>query len=353
MRSRMFFVAETTEFPPVAQPAFETRYSYGIRSATEWDAFAQRCAGTYQCSYGYIALLRLTHARQIFEFFVNDRKIGQCAVAVPRIGRGVRLFTDGIQLLPDLDFYWPLAMRAILDRLGPGRYRYGSVWSTIPSCLGELRRMPGITIIQDDLYQVQAVDFSKWPDWPGYHRALSSNAKRNAAKARKSDPDLRIMQVTGLKTLRYAGRMMLMRRATYRRKGAALDFLSASLRFLGRILFMRHYIFMTMIFFHGRLTAVVSGVRFGRHVYYLDGASVADNGGSSWYLLIDILRQTQTAYPTGMFVMGPDQAAFHIGRAGWDNLLRQREQCKASNFPTSLVTFDYGCIDTTSCVLSK
>jgi hypothetical protein len=308
----------------------------------QWDAFAQRCEASYQCSQGYIAPKRLTHKLRIFELFFGDHKIGQCAVGEPRIGKGrPRIFLDSIQLVSS-ECSWAAAMQAVLRTLGPGRYCYGSLLSPEAARDDDLQTIHGIKIINSEFYRVQAVDFSKWPDWDSYHRQISTNARRNATRAHKSDANMRIEETIGhLPSIRNLFRMLAMRRNVYRRKHVSLEFVGWSVQLLRRLVLLRRYITVWWVIFGGHYTSFAVGLQFGDRLYYTDGASLEDNGGSAWYLLIELLRKAKEAHPAGKFVMGFDPVVPWTDAAGWQNVLRQRQQCRVSASLTSVVVFDY------------
>jgi hypothetical protein len=321
------------------------RHSRNMPAGTEWDDFAQSCSGSYHCSRGYIAAMRLTHEIHIFELFLGENKIGQSVVAKPYFRKsGSRVFLDTIQLCPTHEAHWPAAMKAILRTLGPGRYRYGSVLSVLaPPSDDDFRRIAGVTIQSTETYQVHTIIFSSWTNWETYYQALSTNAKRNAAKAIKSDPNIRVESFTGWHSLPYFLQILWMRRSMYLRKNTDLGVLAWMVRFIRRLVFLRRYISVVRVIYHGRHTAFACIVQFGRQAYYVDGASIRENGGSAWYLLTDVIRKSWDICPTGMFVMGFDGPGLRDQFAGWDNVLRQRQQCRVSQIPTSVVTFDYHC----------
>jgi hypothetical protein len=305
-----------------------------------WDEFAHRCDGSFLCSQGYVLAMRWRGNRlRIFEFFAGDRKVGQCAVA-QRLGRAREfIFMDSILLLPGEEFRWTTAMEAVLRAIGPGRYRYGSESNTAASRRAHFEEIHGVTVLSTKDIEVHAVDFSTWPDWDSYKRAMSTNAKRNAAKAVKSDPGLRIERFRGLRLIRCAFQLVMMRRRTYRRKGAELR-IGDALEFLRRMALLRRYVVVDRVDFRGRHTAYAFGLRFGGQYFYIHGACVPDNGGSAWYLLTELLRETKSTCPNGKFLMGCDTQKKQT--KGWDNVLLQRQQCKVAGFPTSIVNFRYG-----------
>ncbi|CAM6055282.1 unnamed protein product [Sphagnum tenellum] len=196
-------------------------------------------------------------------------------------------------------------MRSVLTLMGEGTYCYGSWWSTEPSRENDFHEIDEITILRTKSYNLHAVDFSAWNDWQQYYRAVSTNAKRNAAKAAKSDPAIRITH-NGL-TFHDALEMIRMRRKMFKRKGLLSSGLfSSALQFLFRMVLMSDHVFVTRIYYHEKLSAFMSGVRFGEHIYYIDGASLEDNGGSAWYLMLKNIKMFYDAHRGGKFIMGSD-----------------------------------------------
>src|SRR5215475_10748631 len=112
------------------------------RTADAWDDFAQRCAASYQCTQTYLRVWAIKNRfrLRLFEVFVQEdgllQKIGQCAVGV---GRAVSVFLGELQLLARYSRFWTRAMTALLGRLGPGRYSYGSTQSMEESREGNLK----------------------------------------------------------------------------------------------------------------------------------------------------------------------------------------------------------------------
>ena len=90
--------------------------------------------------------------------------------------------------------------------------------------------------------------------------------------------------------------------------------------------------------------SLFSGMQFGRNLYYIEGASINQPGGSAWFLLISMLRSTfDRSQGLGTCVLGPDEKEPRdpVAQAAWQNLIRQRLQCRAKPYPTSIVTFRF------------
>jgi len=110
-------------------------------------------------------------------------------------------------------------------------------------------------------------------------------------------------------------------------------------RFLLRTVAMRKYAITAVAIADGQALAAFSGIEFGKNMYYLTGGSEADNGGAAWHLMLMVIRRAyDRTHGSGKFLMGIAQN----GGPGWEGLARSREQCRATDFPTSIVTFTYG-----------
>jgi hypothetical protein len=304
----------------------------------EWDEFAQACGASYHCSEAYIASKRLTHKIALFEFHAQGKKVGQCAIVQPRMGRKVRVFLDSLQLLcPEV--HWLAAMRAVLKECGPGRYRYGSCFNLERPREEALRTVEHVQFVEIDRYQVQAVDLARWPDWVSYERALSNNIKRNAVKATKADPGIRIEHDRGVPSVRGIVRMLALNWRMFQRKHMP-SFLCSSIRLVIKISSLRSCYDVSWVVHRGRYSAYALVLGFGDQFYYTNGASLKDNGGSAWYLMMEIIRKVKGQSPTGKFIMGFNPIVPDSNRVGWANVLRQREQCRVSNWKVSIVVFD-------------
>ena len=84
--------------------------------------------------------------------------------------------------------------------------------------------------------------------------------------------------------------------------------------------------------------AAVSGIEFGRNTYYLTGGSQVRNEGVAWHLMLTAIREAyDRTLGSGKFLMGQVRKS----DPGWDSLAKSRQQCRVSEFPTSVVTFAY------------
>jgi GNAT acetyltransferase-like protein len=308
-----------------------------------WDSFAHKCGASFQSGYhairacGYDAFRKwqknlLPLRLRLFEIYdkESDHKIGQCAIAL----RGQHgLFIDGLQLLPERHGSWTTAMAALLARLGPGRYRYGSHWNIEPPRERNLETISGLAIEAVEPLTLQAVDFSRWKSWDDYLHGVSKNARRNANRACAGSPSLRIRR--GLATVIDIPALVRLEACTLRRKNLK----PASGRNFARLvraITMPEYLVTAAVSSYGRHVACFYGIEFGHNVYYLEGGSQPDNHGAAWYLMLEMIRQAyDRSRGTGKFLMGTTQD----GRPGWAGLARSREQCRVTDFPTSVVTF--------------
>jgi hypothetical protein len=332
-------------------PAISITVSEAVHRANEpdtWDDFAQRCATHYECAYTYLRAWALKNRfrLRLFEIFMQEdgppKKIGQCAVGV---GRATGFFRGELQLLTSHSRFWTSAMTALLSHLGPGHYSYGSYESTEKSREEDLKQISAVTIESVRPLVVHAVDFSRWPTWDDYWRAISSNSRRNARRAELLIPDLSIAIRRGHQAALDVPTLLSLRAATYRRKGLAFEPWRAGLSGLGMILTCPQYVLTAVVSGQKRALAAIFAVQFGPHVYYANGGSQPDNDGAAWYLTLSMLRRTYEQNPrTGKFIMGCtgclEQTTHDEKISG--GLLRFRQSCRVSAYPTSVVSFSYG-----------
>jgi hypothetical protein len=309
--------------------------------------FAQRCGASFRCAYNALAAWQFAASGcnnympfrlRRFQIFSEDNgaKIGQCTIA---IGHTQRVFVDGLQLLPAYQAFWELAMAALLASLGPGRYRYGSRWNIEPSRELDLQNLSGVNVeLIEDLI-VQAIDFTCWKSWNDYFRQISNNARRNAKRASTQHPTPTVQIRCGLLTILDVLAITSLHRNTLLRKNikeASFEVLLS--RFLFRFITKHKYSITAVARAGGRTLAAFFGIEFGQNTYYWTGGSRADNRGVAWHLMLETIRHAYNrTHGSGKFLMGTVEES----GLGWDNLAWSRKQCRAANFPTSIVTFTY------------
>ena len=329
-------------------PAISVTVSEAAHGASEpdtWDDFAQRCATSYECAHAYLRAWALKNRfrLRLFEIFMQEdgppQKIGQCAVGV---GRVTSVFLGELQLLTMYSSFWTSAMTALLGHLGPGHYSYGSTQSIEKSREEDLKQISAVTIESVRPLVVHAVDFSRWPTWDDYWRAISSNGRRNARRAELLIPDLSIAIHQGHQAALDLPTLLSLRAAMYRRKGLSFGPWRAGLSGLGMILTCPQDVFTAVVSGQNRVLGAIFGVEFGPHVYYDSGGSRPDNGGAAWHLTLAMLRRTYERNPrTAKFIMGYVDYATHDENIG-GGLLRFRQSCRVSAYPTGVVRFAYG-----------
>jgi hypothetical protein len=298
----------------------------------EWDAFAMRCGASFLCSYGTIISRQLRSLRRAkwFEFFTGQQKIGQCAV-VPQCG--YYLISDRLQLLPVHEQLWMPAMRSLLSALGANKYRYGSIWNDEASREHLMQQIDGVSLPEVISYTLQRVQFSRWETWEGYRKSLSQNVLRNVAKAA---PEVALSIYNGPSALRLFFAFARLRCGVSRRKDIGL--MRPLLGFVARSVLLAQYITIKKVVMQNRVVAMNMLIDFGQHTYYIDAASLPNNGGAAWYLTLDSLRESYNKHPQGTFAMGADEP-IHKVRNGWADLCRSRQSCRISGVPSSIITF--------------
>ena len=311
-----------------------------LRRHDEWDRFAQKCHASYYCARAYILPHQLSHHVSVFEIFAGDQKIGQCALIAPRTNARKRTFLDALQLEPQHQSRWAEVMSVVLRTCGSGQFAYGSVWNLEEPRDDMLAAIRGVGLVRSEGWRVMSIDFADFLDWNHYHRSISTNIKRNVAKAQKSDPEVTTETEAGFPSLANLKRIISLRQDVFERKQVTIQ--SWRFTLLRRLLMLRRHISVSWVKFHGKYTAYALCLRWGEKVYYTDGASIRDNGGSSWYLMTEIIRAHYRECPKGNFVMGFDPVTpWGEDTKQWDNLMGQRQQCRAGSKLTSVVVFRY------------
>ena len=250
----------------------------------------------------------------------------------------LREFYDGIRLIDGYEHLWKSAVKAALASEGPGTYRYGWGWSTELPRESELETIDGVTIVDKEEMLMQGVDFSAWPSWEVYKKAISENSRRNAAKAQKKYPDIEVVFSHRYHSLARVLDLVRFRDAMYKRKGLGFQSITTALAYTASILLSPSEATVASAMSGGKVLAALRLVRFGDATYYLDGASSFGADGVSWYLMLDVLERAYRETPNGKFLMG------FVHLATWDHpssagLLRSRASLRVRNWPTSVVTF--------------
>ncbi|PHK96312.1 hypothetical protein CR162_02935 [Pseudoroseomonas rhizosphaerae] len=310
--------------------------------AAEWDCFAQRCGASFRCAHKALALWQLDHhlpyRLRLLEIHAlrggERRKVGQCAVG---IGLRQRVFADSLQLLPEERGLWPQAMQAVLGRLGPGEYRYGSQWSLEAPREAELADIPGISVTAVEPITVHAVPFREWGSWEDYLRGLSNNARRNARRAQEQFADLSVETRRGWETLRRWGALQGLKSMLAERKQLDFRLPRQFLRFAMRLVAMRENNFIAVARGGGQDMAAFAGIDFGPNTYFLDSGARDTRNGTAWHLMLAMLRRAYGRAPEGHFVMGAQYARDPVD----EGLHFSRRQCRAAFLPTSEVSFRY------------
>ncbi len=308
--------------------------------ALAWDQFAIACGASFLGSYGAAVLimgvdLRYFHVRH-FEIRSGDRKVGQAAIGI----RGARRqFLDGVQLLPAFQNLLSEALSALLAELGEGSYQYGSSWSVEPPREGAIAAIDGVRIRTVEPVVLQGIDFRRWPSFDDYLRQVSQNARRNAKRARMTVPPLRLRVRRRAATSLDSIALARLHYGVVRRKHLGRSFTRVLSGVLIRSLAMRRHAISATVAGESGVLSAYFAVRFGPDTFYIRGGSRERNDGAGWYLLLEMIRDAyERSDGDGRFFMGVrhDDTA-----SGWRNLARSRQQCRVSEFPTSLVTFDY------------
>ena len=313
--------------------------------AVDWDAFAALCGCSVYATRAHLAAWALKHRLKyrlrLFELYCevdgSSTKIGQCAVGVSR--HGASQFVDRIQLLPEFNG-WPQAMAALLAKLDPGEFQYGWELNLEPPRQEELSALPGVTISQATPLVVNAIDFSRWDSWESYYYGMRKGARQSAQFARRDIPDLRFKTWTGRNSMRAIPALLRLRWQLSRRKGLGLRVGDLLASYLGWMAVSPYYTVTRLALGAGRTLAAYYGAEFGANTYYLEGASEPGNQGASWALLVSMIQRAYVRNPKGTFIMGYVNYATHDEEVS-GGLLSARTACRVSEYPTSVIRFQY------------
>jgi hypothetical protein len=271
-----------------------------------------------------------------FSCYIGDLKIAQIAVG---FGHRVRIFAEGLQILPEFQWLWRHVIGAFLMHLGDGDYRYGSPWSLEAPRENELASIPGVSLISSQAITVFSVDFDRWDSWDAYLAAISTNAKRNAKRATKTYTDVSINRRSSFSSMIDIYPLLVLRKNLSDRRRIHFSWSKLTLRFLLRTFAMREKSFTALARGDGVLIAAFGGIEFGPNTYYLESGSIKENNGMSWFLMLRMLRDAYDRAPHGHFVTGFN---CETGDNGADaGLTFFRSQCNATTHPTSEVVFAY------------
>lgn len=311
-----------------------------------WDDFAGNCDASFRCTHRAAAywqledhlFSRLVYLELFLQLGSDKVKVGQCAVSV---GRRLKVFSDTIQLLPTYRALWPECMAAVLARLGPGEYRYGSEWSLEPSKVEAFRAVRGVKVREARMIDLQAVAFQSYESWEQYYRSVSTNARRNVQKAERTYSDLSIRERAGPQVFRDLVQFEVSRHRLFRQKNVPSSRTSLVLRSGFRLLATRDFSFSTTLISADATLARYMGIELGGNHFFLEAAAEASRSGAASYLLRAMIKRAYLrSNGKGTFVFGPDDHR-QQGNPAWEGLVRSREQWKATPHATSVVAFSY------------
>jgi hypothetical protein len=313
-------------------------------SRSEWDAFALKCNASHRGLHGWMKFWQIgnlilfrTIRYSIFHQSAGGRtRIGQCAVG---LGLRQKVFADGLQLLPEYQNTWAACMQAVLNKLGPGRYVYGSDWSLEPPREGELSTLAGVAVISVNRHMVEAVDFARWGSWEEYERSVSLNVRRDIKKVQSRYKRFKLEVKRGIEALAYIPQVAYSRSKMLRRKSMPIDLASILKNHAMRSLLMTEYAFSAVLHGDGQVLATFGGSEIGGQVQYFDGGST-QNDGSGWLLMMSLMQDFYRRHPNGRFVMGSSHLDDNQINE-WNSSFRYRRDARVSGFPTSVVTFEF------------
>lgn len=318
----------------------------------EWDQFAQNCNASFQCGYRAAKIWKMrfclfSHLKRV-EIFSrsSDRliKIGQCAVYI-----SFRLikFADCLQLIADYRVLWQDVMHALIENFGSGYYSYGSSWNIEPTREADLINIKGVSIRDISRFNIYYIEFSKWATWDKYYQSTSGNIRRNIKNANKYYPKSKFYIIEGF-NLSSIFNIAIGRSKLFMRKGlyqGIVKFLLNIIMFsFIDIIRIRIFNYRQFFAFAEERSATLSGycgIDFGLSHYYLSGFTEQHNHGLGWKLLYKLIQRAwERSDGRGRFVMGSDDYRWQDEKS-WQGLLRSRQQCGASPYPTSMIKFRY------------
>lgn len=325
---------------PASLKVAVTRVDVGREDAAQWDAYALRCGASMRSAHAHLKRLGLKHvgraAPQVFELRLDGARIGHFTL----ISKGsAHSFYDGLNLLPEHLGLWRTAMAAALAQVGPGVFEYGWQWSPEPGREDDIAAIPGARLLATRNILIQGVDFSNWPTWEAFYRDISENTRRNAKKAEKLHPDLTVRVIQGLPALRHVRDLVAMRQAMYRRKNLPFNPLRILAGYVLSFVACPAQAMIAVAEGGGRLLAIQNNVEFGDVHYYLDGAAASDTDGGAWALQLAMLKRAYDRSPKGRFLLG--YTDLPVADQSAEGLLRSRRSLRASDWPTSLVRFQW------------
>lgn len=307
-----------------------------------WDRFAALCGASFRAAHRALGAWQfdhhLMHVMRRYAVFL-ERPSGRVRIGQAAIGFGptLRVFAEGLQLLPEHRGFWREAMSALLSHCGAGLYHYGSGWSLEPPRENECAAITGVRVVDTQAITMHAIHFSRWSCWDDYFREVSYNARRNVKKAEKLQERLTIESHRGLRMMRNARHLLSLRRGLYARKAVEFSMLSSAARLLLRATVMREHAFIALARIDGAPVSAFGGITFGDNTYFLDSGSIKEDNGAYWFLMMRVIREAYERAPLGHFVTGPYYHDAPVS-AGLDFF---RYQCEAQGNPTSKFTFDY------------
>jgi hypothetical protein len=318
----------------------------GRSEQASWDAFAKHCGASV---YSADAYLRASNLKSLgrsrlrrFEVVATEggeqKKIAQCAISVGRSNKAV--FVDKIALLPGHEDRWPSAMAAILQCCGPGNYVYGWTMNIEAPREDKLAALPGVSVETVTPLVVQAIDFAQWDSWDSFMRGIRKGARQSAQFARRDIPDLAFRSFWGRSGVTAIRTLMRLRLGLSSRKRLGLRTGNLLASYLGWMVFCPKLTVTRLAIGRGQPLAAYLGMEFGENTYYWEAASVPDNQGAQWALLLSSIKEASDRAPKGRFVMGYVNYAIHDDEVG-GGLVRSRQAVRAVDFATSVVAFRY------------
>jgi hypothetical protein len=236
---------------------------------------------------------------------------------------------------------WKDALVAILNNLGPGKYVYGSEWSTEVARDRELQGITGLTIKKVRPLFLEVVEFESWPDWDSYWHSISANARRNYNKIKKGLESSEIIISDEAYRIKDTIDVLSIKRTMFERKKLSRMISLTLMRHAFRYALLKKNIRSTICRKGLIILGFATCIDVGKHIFYLEGGSQQAVAGVGWYTLLNTIHDAfDRTGGTGAFVMGPVEEET-LAKAGWSGLARSRESCRATKREQATVTFQW------------
>jgi hypothetical protein len=282
-----------------------------------------------------LRLERLLDHLRLFEFHLppvngvmSEVIIGQCAVLQRR---DAILFADRIHLIPEYDEYWSECLAALMEKIGPNTYHYGSLWNHERPRSFELDCVSPAGDAGGDIFHLDVVATRRWPDFATYLQSVSANVRRDYRKALLAG-NLRIVCRRGWRAIALILPIIECRAAVKHKNGAKYRQSSSTaievLKLAVKITLFDRRSLVAIVQRGKRPLAAFVGFEFGDRLYFLTGGTKPNRDGAGAWLMMNIMKELFEQQGNRELVLG-----YCRGRASPENydqgLLLYRRKLRA------------------------